>query len=216
MSLFGNEDLDANIKYFEKLTSKEGLSQLATMINGCLHRLDIRERNLQPLIWEIPEIITALSNVVKLKGFKFRLAFHNNNDNNEKALEAFISEHTRLRNLLAANKKKINNEEIQLLHWNEGFLGTHSIIGDDDYCVVVESHNPATENVKDRSDTCGLVNFTYFNSEEIKRRRDIYDQAIGKKPGTKNKYGICDVMTKYDPSEIIKQLEKKSLCKTVL
>ncbi len=204
MALFGTENLGSDMYIVDKLTSDNGIKKLASMINGCSYKLDIRERNLSPLIWEEPVIIEALSNVMTKKDFKLRLAFHKA-DEKEEALETLLLRNTKLKNFLNKNSQKIERGFIKLFHWREGFLGVHSIIGDDDYCVITETHKPnRTSNGTDDRDTCSTAAFTYFDSREIKIHRDLYENAIGQKNGGKNIYDLPDVMVEYEKDILLK------------
>ncbi len=201
MALFGTEDLDSGMYTVNKLSSEDGLRELALMIKGCSHTLDIRERNLTPKIWDNSEIIDALSHAMEKEDFRLRLAFHRNDDK-YKALETLLSTNPNLKKFLEENRQKIESESLKLLHWSEGFMGPHNVIGDKDYCVVVEIHEPSSERENRDKDTCAMANFMYFDSYEIKKYHDLYECSIGKEKGQENIYGLPDVMTEYTPKDI--------------
>ncbi len=139
--------------------------------------------------------------------FRLRLAFHRN-DNKYKALETLLSTNPNLKKFLEKNRQKIGSGHLKLLHWSEGFMGTHNMIGDEHYCVVVEIHEPGNERGNRDRDTCAMANFMYFDSQEIKKYHDLYECSIGRDKGQKNIYGLPDVMTEYT----LKDIEPKLTC----
>ena len=207
MNIFGSADLDANMVHVDRLTSKEGKLKLAEMIRGCLHSLWVRERNLFSMVWESDEVVSALRDFVKRENFELRLAFHID-DNKEEALKKLIHINTRLSEIFSDKRNEITEDKIKLYHWESGYNDmSHLMIGDMDYCVVVETHNSPDTTDDKVNDTCGRANFLYFDSDENAKRSKVYTDAIENKGKRENNEGVCDVMVKYDKSDILDKLD---------